>query len=120
MAASEDPPAHAVPRLRLYTMTGGRTRPSNNGFDLIAYVMAARPHASIAHLQPECRTALAECGRPITVAQMASRLDLPVGVLRILLGDLLDRGLIVVRRPETAAQPTEHMLREVLHGLRNL
>jgi Protein of unknown function (DUF742). len=47
--------------------------------------------------------------------------DLPLGVVRVLLGDLLDHGLIRVRAPDQAAPlPSERILKEVINGLRAL
>jgi Protein of unknown function (DUF742) len=42
-------------------------------------------------------------------------------VIRVLLGDLLDHGLIAVRRPEPDNRlPNERLLKEVLNGLQAL
>jgi predicted transcriptional regulator len=48
--------------------------------------------------------------------------DLPLGVIRILLADLRELGLIATKAPVTmkARQVDKNMLREVLHGLRGL
>jgi hypothetical protein len=59
--------------------------------------------------------------RPLSVAEVAAETDLPLGVVRILLGDLLDAELISVSRPVPAAQlPDVGILREVIQGLRAL
>ncbi|MFC7590923.1 DUF742 domain-containing protein [Nonomuraea antimicrobica] len=64
-------------------------------------------------------TGLAGQGRP--VAELAGELGLPVGVVRVLLGDLLEHGLVTVRPPrDKAAAPSESLLREVINGLRAL
>lgn len=106
--------------MRLYTMTGGRTRPSHNSFDLIAYVEAAPSNPSSSTLPPEHRSVLGACRRPLSVAEIAAHLDLPLGVLRVLLSDLLDRGMVRVREPMRSKHPNERLLREVLHGLQAL
>jgi hypothetical protein len=55
------------------------------------------------------------------VAELAADADLPVGVVRVLLGDLLEAGFVKVRRPVPPAQlPDERILREVIEGLRAL
>src|SRR2546430_8742095 len=60
----------AGPVVRPYAMTSGRTQPSNDGFDLIALIVAAR---SIAHsdvgLTPEHITIVRLCRLPISVAR---------------------------------------------------
>nr|WP_241563709.1 DUF742 domain-containing protein [Streptomyces sp. E1N211] len=73
-------------------------------------------------LGPEHR-ALVDLCRPETqsVAELAAGADLPVGVVRVLLGDLLERGRVTVSRPVPPAQlPDERVLREVIAGLRAL
>jgi hypothetical protein len=55
------------------------------------------------------------------VAEIASHLDLPIGIVRVLLGDLLDRELIRVHHPGPTTQlPTERLFKEVIDGLRAL
>ncbi|MBU7600149.1 DUF742 domain-containing protein [Streptomyces sp. P38-E01] len=57
----------------------------------------------------------------ISVAELAAALDLPVGVVRVLLDDLLDVELVRVTRPVPPAElPDESVLREVIDGLRAL
>ncbi|MFD7695781.1 DUF742 domain-containing protein [Streptomyces sp. NPDC059805] len=117
----------AGPLVRPYAMTGGRTRPGPTGvtFDLIALVTlsGAAPGADDdSTLGPEHR-ALIELCRPETqsVAELAAGADLPVGVVRVLLGDLLERGRVTVSRPVPPAHlPDERILREVIEGLRAL
>ncbi|MGW5636233.1 DUF742 domain-containing protein [Streptomyces sp. NPDC003832] len=115
----------AGPLVRPYAMTGGRTRsgPTGVAFDLIALVTldASAPDADDT-LGPEHR-ALIELCRPETqsVAELAAGADLPVGVVRVLLGDLLESGRVTVSRPVPPAQlPDERILREVIEGLRAL
>lgn len=112
----------AGPVVRPYAMTSGRTRPSAGNFDLIALVMAARPvNATDVGLGPEHHAIMRLCGRPLSVAELAGNLDLPIGVVRVLLGDLLDRGLIIVRAPQPVTDlPTEDVYEAVINGLRAL
>jgi DNA-binding transcriptional ArsR family regulator len=57
---------------------------------------------------------------PATIDELASQIDLPIGVVRILLGDLREKGLVrVVRTPGRDTQP-ESVLKSVLEGLRAL
>ncbi|MGV9302470.1 MULTISPECIES: DUF742 domain-containing protein [unclassified Nonomuraea] len=114
----------AGPVVRPYAMTRGRTRPSSSSLDLLAVVTSTgRPVPSQAHLGSQHRRLL-ECvarSRTGPVVEVASETGLPVGVVRVLLGDLLDHGLILVRPPvPAAASPTESLLREVINGLRAL
>ncbi|MGW6919582.1 DUF742 domain-containing protein [Kitasatospora sp. NPDC054939] len=118
----------AGPVVRLYSMTRGRARPVDDGlFDLISLITAAEPApdagAVPAHLlSPEHQAILTWCRRePLSVAELGSYTDLPVSVVRVLLGDLHDAELIVVTRPVPLAElPDERLLRDVINGLRAL
>ncbi|WP_327180287.1 DUF742 domain-containing protein [Streptomyces sp. NBC_01335] len=118
--------ADAGPLVRPYAVTGGRTKPGPSGvrFDLIALVVvdgASDPDAETM-LGPEHRSLLALCqDETQSVAELAADADLPVGVVRVLLGDLLEGGHVSVCRPVPPAQlPDERILREVIDGLRAL
>ncbi|MET9603455.1 DUF742 domain-containing protein [Streptomyces sp. NPDC006512] len=119
--------AEAGPLVRPYAMTGGRTKPGPHGvrFDLIALVVVdpdASGDADDSLLGPEHRTLLGLCrSETQSVAELAADADLPVGVVRVLLGDLLEAGHVKVSRPVPPAQlPDERILREVIEGLRAL
>src|SRR5690606_24205711 len=88
----------AGPVVRPYALIRGRTRSSGDRFDLIAMVMATgeRPPSDFV-LGPEHERILRMARRAVSVADLASDLDLPLGVVRVLLGDLYDHGLISVR-----------------------
>jgi hypothetical protein len=103
-------------------MTSGRTRPSTGNFDLIALVIAARPvNATDPGLGPEHHAIIQMCWRLLSVAEIAGHLDLPLGIIRVLLGDLLDRDLIFVQAPRPAAElPSEDVYKAVINGLRAL
>lgn len=113
----------AGPVVRPYAVARGRTRPASAALDLLATVASTGlPIPSSAELSSQHRrvmSCLAVQARP--VAELASEVGLPIGVLRVLLGDLLEYGLISVR-PERGkgSTPTESLLREVINGLRAL
>jgi DNA-binding MarR family transcriptional regulator len=112
----------AGPVVRPYAMTGGRTRLRGEALDLISIVVGADP-ATVSRygLDPEHLEVLALCRRATPVADVASEIDLPLGVVRVLLDDLRDRGLITVQAPPTPSRsPDERILRQVLDGLRAL
>jgi DNA-binding GntR family transcriptional regulator len=56
------------------------------------------------------------------VVDIASDVDLPLGVVRILLADLRQLGLVTIQAPVSmrAQSVDRETLREVLHGLRGL
>ncbi|MFJ9816966.1 DUF742 domain-containing protein [Streptomyces sp. NPDC101151] len=116
----------AGPVVRPYAMTRGRTTsPAQHRLDLIAVVVtepAAGDPETDPTLAPEhteivglCRTA------PQSVAELAAGLDLPIGVVRVLIGDLVHAELVHVTRPVPPAElPDESILRDVINGLRAL
>ncbi|OLB77480.1 MAG: hypothetical protein AUI14_15995 [Actinobacteria bacterium 13_2_20CM_2_71_6] len=113
----------AGPVVRPYAMTRGRTRPASGQFDLISLIVATRnvPPAVAMGLGPEHVAILSLCRGPLSVAEVAAHLDLPLGIVRVMLGDLLDKGLIVVREPQLAEEmPTEQIFQAVINGLRAL
>ena len=113
--------AEAGPVVRPYALTQGRTRPASESFDLVATVVATRAIADLASLAPEHISVLQLTRVPTTVADIASDVDLPLGVVRIILADLRELGLIAIRTPVVMAERIDkHTLREVLNGLRGL
>ncbi|MCX4879393.1 DUF742 domain-containing protein [Streptomyces sp. NBC_00847] len=116
----------AGPVVRPYAMTRGRTTSEGqHRLDLIA-VVVTEPQAddpdTDAMLSPEhvdivdlCRAA------PQSVAELAAELDLPIGVVRVLIGDLVAGEFVHVTRPVPPAElPDESILRDVINGLRAL
>ncbi|MFI7009792.1 DUF742 domain-containing protein [Streptomyces sp. NPDC050145] len=116
----------AGPVVRPYAMTRGRTTSAaQHRLDLIAVVVAepraddpatdqtlSPEHVEIVHLSRD---------RPQSVAELSAELDLPIGVVRVLIGDLVDEELVHVTRPVPPAElPDESILRDVINGLRAL
>ena len=112
----------AGPVVRPYALTRGRTRPTGETLDLIALVTAIRgAEVDPVGLDPEHLALLAMCRLPASVADLAADLDLPLGVVQILLADLPVRSLIGVYHPIPPAQlPDPRILKEVADGLRRL
>jgi len=57
----------------------------------------------------------------VVVADVASDIDLPLAVVRVLLGDLHQEGLVTVLRPASDAPISDlSVMRNVLDGLKAL
>lgn len=115
--------AEAGPVVRPYALTGGRTRHAGEAFDLVATVTTTGGRvADPGALAPEHISVLQLARVPTTVVDIASDVDLPLGVVRILLADLRELGLVAIRAPVPAKpqQIDRNTLREVLYGLRAL
>jgi hypothetical protein len=123
----------AGPVVRPYALTRGRTDYDAEVFDLVAVIvtdeedpasrdredMGAPPRNWVP--EPEHEMILELCRTPLSVVEIASELELALGVVRVLLGDLLDHSLIRVRRPAPVARfPSERVLKEVIDGIRAL
>ncbi|MFI1396880.1 DUF742 domain-containing protein [Streptomyces sp. NPDC020681] len=118
--------AEAGPVVRPYAMTRGRTSSTTrHRLDLIALVVpepSADDHDRDQSLSPEHVEIVDRCGAtPQSIAELAAGLDLPVGVVRVLVGDLVEDALVHVTRPVPPAElPDVSILREVINGLRAL
>ncbi|MFD3451086.1 DUF742 domain-containing protein [Streptomyces sp. NPDC058691] len=118
----------AGPVVRPYAMTRGRTSHAAEGrLDLIALVISESRSGDPDEdtdrtLSPEHVDIVDRCReQPMSVAELAADLDLPVGVVRVLVGDVLEAGLVHVTRPVPPAElPDAGLLREVIDGLRAL
>jgi DNA-binding MarR family transcriptional regulator len=94
---------------------------------MVALVSAARS-TKVADLEPEQESKLGPehlrllraCRQSIAVADLASDLDLPVGVVRILVADLREQGLVSVHQPESSGFSDVAILKEVADALRRL
>ncbi|WP_434740882.1 DUF742 domain-containing protein [Micromonospora sp. SH-82] len=109
--------------VRPYLLTRGRARPVAGTFDLISLVTANRPTAetSTAGLGPEHQTIIELCQRVQSVAEIAAHLDLPVGTVRVFLGDLVAGDLVRVQQPRIPADPSDDSIFEaIINGLRAL
>ncbi|HZE32730.1 MAG TPA: DUF742 domain-containing protein [Actinoallomurus sp.] len=112
----------AGPVVRPYAVTRGRTRSQGRQLDLVAVVVGAAPSRMDRRwLEPEHLRVLSRCRQPVTVADLASDLDLPLGVVRVLIGDLTDKGLARVSTPAPSEfARDEAVLRMVLDELHTL
>lgn len=88
---------------RLYTVTGGRSHTDESRFDLVTLIVSESEPAS--GMQSEHVQILRLCRQPTAVVELSAYLRLPVSVVRILLGDLLDTGRITARHPRPASPP---------------
>ena len=111
----------AGPVVRPYALTGGRTRPIGETFDLLALVAAVDTRSvDMMQLEPEYLEVMRLCRQPMPVADLASDLDLALGVVRILLSDMRERGLITIRPPARTRLTDPQLLKDVADALRRL
>jgi len=88
---------------------------------LLSTVTATRAGTSSdLQLEPEYQEVVKRCRRPKPVADLASDLDLPLGVVRILLSDMRENGLITIRQPARSRPTDPQLLKDVADALRRL
>lgn len=130
-AAPEEPVTAAIPvpepelhadgarlSVRPYVLTGGRTRaPVDLGLETL---VGTRPGAGPALPSPAHRAVLDRCAVACSVAEVAATVGVPLGVARVLIGDLVAAGALHVHGTATAAAPDQALLARVLDGLRRL
>jgi hypothetical protein len=105
----------AGPMVRPYVMTSGRLQPVRGTFDLITLVVATRDTPGVQPgLGPEHLSIAELCQRPMSVAEIAAELDLPAGTVRVLLGDLLDKGFVVTQEPQPDVDVRDRRMYEVV------
>ncbi|MFF5986032.1 DUF742 domain-containing protein [Prauserella flavalba] len=111
----------AGPLVRPYAVTGGRTRSDQFGLELITLVVALPSVAEAASLPPEYAKIVRLCQRPMSVAEVAALIDLPLPVIKVLLSDLIEQNYVIFRRAAPMSEaPNQHVLQAVLDGIRKL
>jgi hypothetical protein len=110
---------------RPYTVTGGRTRSAHDDLELETLVQTVTGiDQRLAGLGVEHRSIAALCREVVSVAEISARLDLLLGVTRVIVGDLAVQGVVVLHRPQAtladADLPPVELLERVLHGLKNI
>ena len=108
----------AGPLVRPYAVTGGRVETTNrSSLDLITLVVTLHLDVRSWPGEPEYESILRICQSPTSVAELSAALSLPLGVVKVLVGDLIERHLVMVR---SSVAPDTTMLQAVLEGIRKI
>jgi hypothetical protein len=112
----------AGPVVRPYAVTKGRTLPGGGAALGLIDVIVATGQRPSEHFRPgpEHRRILAVCRRPMPIVDLTSEIDLPLGVVRVLLGDLMGEEMVRVVSAQRQQLPDQRLLRMVLDGLESL
>jgi hypothetical protein len=112
-----------VLRVRSYVLTQGRTR-SNADLPIETLVKVTAQGTSAApRLQLERKKIVGLCGAPLSIAEISAHLSIPLGVARVLVGDMAEEGLLTSYKPQhakTGERPDLKLLERVLDGLQAL
>ncbi|MFC5101677.1 DUF742 domain-containing protein [Kibdelosporangium philippinense] len=109
--------------VRPYAWTGGRTE---TAYDLPIEALISTNRTTLARIGStmthDHRSVADLCLSARSVAEVAALLSLPLGVARVVLGDMASASMVVVHRPKSAngERPDLSLMERVLTGLRNL
>jgi hypothetical protein len=105
------------PVVRPFMLTGGRTQPMRDGLRLETQLRAA-PAALSAPLRFEARRIIELCQTPMSIADLSAALGVPLGVIRVIVGDLITEGYMhVPRRPEDLSTALIERIRDRVRAL---
>ncbi len=107
----------------VYALTQGRTRSVGRELDMETLVTVTDygRHNQVA-LQMESLAIVQMTGKPVSVAEIGAALRVPIGVARVLVGDLADAGYLTVAKPlgvDENGRPNRQILERLLDGLRS-
>ena len=105
--------------IRPYAMTGGRTL-AESEISLEAQIQAtARVSQHLGAYRWEAAKVVELVQSPMALIEIAARLQIPIGVARVLVADLVGDGAVMLHIPEKQ-QSFASLLERVLDGVRNL
>ena len=117
--ASDDDDAPRPRLIRSYTITSGRT---TTAVDLaMEATLRLQPGVEAPVLSPSAAQVLEVCDRK-SVAEVSALTKMPIGVARVLLGDLIEQGLIRIQATITEKTSNDErleLIERTLRGLRN-
>ncbi|NLU81313.1 DUF742 domain-containing protein [Rhodococcus sp. HNM0569] len=116
--ATESKPAESFSLVRPFVRSGGRT---DSDIDLqLETLVSVSGTLDDRDSLDEYRRVLEACDRPRSIAEIASLTQLPIGVARVLVGDLAGAGTLVVHRSAGKDGPDTVLIQRVLDGIRRL
>lgn len=106
--------------VRPYLLAGGRSRPSRGDLEMITLVVAMTHRLNEA-VSPEHAQIVNLCQEAHSVAEISAKMNLPMMVVKVILGDLIEHGYVIFRSPPTTSDnPSPELLQAVLDGIRRL
>jgi len=117
----DEEPVAAARFVRPYTITAGRTK---SAVDLpVEATLRQQPAlpGAVADLAAGAKQVLSLCDQK-SVAEVSALASMPIGVVRVLLGDLVEQGLVQVQATITESSSKDErieLIERTLRGLRN-
>lgn len=106
-------------RVRSYVYTQGRTRSSVDLPIETLVKVTAQGTSAAPRLQLERKKIVALCNAPLSIAEISAHLSIPLGVARVLVGDMAEEGFLTSYKPRDE-RPDLKLLERVLDGLQAL
>jgi len=113
MSSEDTPDAMFV---RPFIMTGGRVRPVRDDLRLETLVTAT-PGSLFAPLEFERRRIVTICQTPQSVAEVAAGIGVPLGVAKVLIGDLVAVELLACHQPREVPLDAMERIRDHVRAL---
>jgi hypothetical protein len=112
------PDGSGVSALRPYLLTSGRVEPVDQTLEIEAQVMTSEAGMAVyERLAFEHRDIIALCSTTLSIAEVAAKLRLHIGVARVLVADLAASGYLIVRRPSLPQTQDPNLIERVIRGL---
>jgi hypothetical protein len=109
------------PLVRPYAMTGGRTRPRVDIAMESLVTTTTRGEQEAAKGGHDWQRIVDLCNQVQSLAEIAAYMSVPLGVARVIVGDMAEAGLLDVHEPgRLDDQLGTYLLERVLSGLRKL
>jgi hypothetical protein len=113
-----DAPEADIVSLRPYLLTSGRAEPVDHTLEIEAQVLATELGVTgYARLSFEHRDIVELCATTMSVAEVAAKLKLHIGVARVLVADLAALGYLIVQRPSFPLSQDPNLIERVIRGL---
>lgn len=120
-AASANDPECEIALVRSYLMTGGRVAPS---MDLAYEALLSTTPRGVAAMEGLAfeRQAIARLCRfePQSVAEVSAKLNVPIGVVRVIAGDLVSESLLDVQAATENVADDVSLILRLIEGVRAL
>jgi len=117
MSQGSDAATREAGIVRPYLITGGRTTSTEADLPVEAIVVTTTG-ADTTVLTFERKAIVEHCTEPQSIAELASELDLPLGVTRVLVSDMNAEGLLRTRAQ--ADRTDAALIKQLIEGIRAL
>jgi len=109
------------PYVRAYTITGGRVNSQTVALQFESMVsVTERGTQALGSLTFERKKIALLCDRALSVAEISANLRVPIGVAKVLVGDLIVDGVLQLYDAPTDVTQDLSLVRELIDGIRNL